>query len=147
MAVVLRDPGTGLWSDDFFYSSVLTRVATARRELRPLSVTTFSIAGSDVLGVADACIATLRECDLAARLDGETFGLLLEATSEPGSVQCVNRLRTLLAANGTATIVWAGVAVWPTHGLDGPALLAASLDALADARKWKTSRTEIALGT
>lgn len=151
MAVELRDPATGLWSDAFFYASVDTRVATARRELRPLSVTTMAVASLlsiEAVGraVADACAESLRECDVVARLDGDVFGLLFEGTSEAGTVLCINRVRSLLGDNGTTNVVWAGVAIWPTHGLDAPTLLASSLDALADARKWTTSRTEIALG-
>jgi len=42
-------------------------------------------------------------------------------------------------------IVWAGIASYPAHALEAPALVALAETALADATQWQQSRIEVAL--
>ena len=150
----LRDPVTGLWDDAFFHASVRTRLAVARRELRPMAIVLLGLGDADgTLDPADATareaayafLRTLRECDQASRLDDGAFGIVLEATDERGAVLCVDRLRALLADGGNRHVVWAGIAAYPTHSLDAGNLVLASRVALCDARRWATSRIEVAV--
>lgn len=150
----LRDPVTGLWVDAFFHASMVTRVAVARRALRPLGVALLGLGAEDgtlersdatAREVAYACLRTLRECDQAFRLDDGTFALLLDDTDDRGTVLCSDRLRELLEHSTGQHVLWAGVASYPAHSLDAGRLIEAAQAALADARRWATSRIEVAI--
>lgn len=149
-----RDPVTGLWNDAYFAASLHCRVAVARRALRPLGLVLIQV--GDAAGAVDrgdatarevayACLRTLRECDQAFRLDDATYALLLEESDERGSVLCSERLLELLAQGRSDQLLWAGVSVYPAHSLDPQGIVDAARAALADARRWTTSRIEVAV--
>ena len=151
----LRDPDTGLHNELFFRELVPSRLAAARRSLRPLSIVLLSVGGpapgevsislSTARAVAFGLLHTLRDSDVACRLSGCRFGLLLEDADAESAVLTVDRFRGLHGAQGAKHHLWAGVASYPTHALDGPSLLQAAADALRDAMVWPESRIELAV--
>lgn len=149
-----RDLETGLYNEQFFAGSVATRLAAAKRSLSPMSIVLVAIGGPSAGHVDASLIAArevayglvraLREADLACRLDLGRFGLLLEETAVEGAAITVDRLRALLGARGGRRHLWAGIATYPTHGLDSVSLLTAADAALVDAMTHHESRIEIA---
>lgn len=147
----ITDPETGLLDEVFLRAAFPTRVAMARRLLRPTSLALISVAERGRPGrpstaaaqrVTEVLLLGLRESDTACRLDDGGFGLILEDTPEDGAVWTIERMRR--AVRGDVTI-WAGVACYPAHGLEAAAVVAGAEAALADARMWATSRIEVAL--
>jgi len=153
----LRDPDTGLYNEVFFTASVPSRLASAKRALRPLSIVLLAVGGPQpgevdtgaATGreVAFGLLRTLRDADLACRLDQGRFGLLLDETAADGAVLTVDRFRALLDEQDSQHHLWAGVATYPTHALDATSLLRAADEALRDAMAWRQSRIELALGS
>lgn len=89
----LTDETTGLFSESFFAVALDSRVAAARRHLRPVSVVLLEVVEglpsdepkvTDAPSVAKAIKATLREADTACRLRNGDFALLLEDTPGTG---------------------------------------------------------------
>ena len=144
--MTLHESESGLLNEEYFRAALPNRVATARRVLRPISVVLARIASPEhARQVAFALLDTLRESDTACRLDDGGFALILEDTPENGAVWTIERLRRLLSDQGTDVIVWAGIASYPAHALEAPALVALAEQALADAQQWNQSRIEVAL--
>jgi len=142
----LRDPDSGLLNEAYFRAALPNRVATARRVLRPISIVLARLGRVEhARQVAFGLLDTLRESDTACRLDDGGFALILEDTPENGAVWTVERVRRLLADQGTEAVLWAGVASYPAHALEPPTLLALAERALADAMQWEQSRIEVAL--
>jgi diguanylate cyclase (GGDEF)-like protein len=142
----LHDPESGLLNEAYFRVALPNRVATARRVLRPISVVITRLrADQHARQVALGLLDTLRESDTACRLDDGSFALILEDTPENGAVWTMERLRRLLAEQGTDVVIWAGVASYPAHALESPELLTLAEGALRDAMQWDQSRIEVAL--
>lgn len=142
----LRDAQTGLFNGPFFDASVPSRLASAKRALRPLSIVFVTVRGSaSPRSVADALVRTLRDSDLVCSLPDDRFGLLLDETAADGAVLTVDRVRAVIDALASDQRVWAGVATYPTHALDATALLLAADGALRDAMAWGQSRIELAV--
>jgi predicted signal transduction protein with EAL and GGDEF domain len=141
---ILRDAETGLYNEVFYTASVPTRVASAKRALRPLSIVVLAAAGVRAERLADALQRTVREADLACRLDHGRFGVLLEETPADGAVRMVDRLGRALAEPAGAVQVWAGVAAYPTDALDAVALLQAADAALREAMASGRSKIQLA---
>ena len=144
--MTLHEPESGLLNEEYFHAALPNRVATARRVLRPISIVVARIADpGHVRQVALSLQETLRESDTACRFDDGAFALILEDTPENGGVWTMERLRRLLADQGTDLLLWAGVASYPAHALEAPALLRLAEQALTDAMQWDQSRIEVAL--
>lgn len=121
----LVDPDSGLPDARFFELALETRVAAARRHLWPVTIVLLELGPANA--VAPAALGrfaallrdTLREADVICRLGARTFGLLLEDTSEAGGVWAAERLQVALARDGgfPGRSLAAGVASYPTHGL------------------------------
>ncbi len=95
--------------------------------------------------VADAVSNTLRDSDIACRMDNGTFAVILEDTPENGAVWTVERIRrNLVSAAGHHTL-WAGVACYPAHAFDGQELLTQVHQALEAAKAWNQDRIEVAV--
>jgi diguanylate cyclase (GGDEF)-like protein len=77
--------------------------------------------------VADALRRRCRETDIASRLGGEEFALLLPATDKPGAVRAAERVRRELAQTEVPTVgavtVSLGVATYPEDGATEQALV------------------------
>lgn len=152
-AEALVDPVTGLYGERFFGVTLVSRVAAARRHLRPVAVVLVEVAAGVKLGrptPADGALvsshvrATLREADTACSLDGDRFGLLLEDTPENGAVWTVERVRRALNVDNKDLTLWAGVACYPAHAFDAGELLARATAALDAAKEWRQDRIEVA---
>ena len=152
-AEALVDPVTGLYGERYFAVTLASRVAAARRHLRPVAVVLVEVASGVKEGatsVADATLvsghvtATLREADTACHLDRDRFGLVLEDTPENGAVWTVERVRRALNVERKDLTLWAGVACYPAHAFDADDLLARANAALEAAKEWRQDRIEVA---
>lgn len=149
----LTDARTGLFSESFFNVALESRVAAARRHLRPVAVVLLEVveglpAGEPIEAeasiVAESITATLREADTACRLRNGYFALLLEDTPENGAIWTVERVRRQLLALKPGLTLWAGVACYPAHAFGPGELMQASELALEGAREWRQDRIEVA---
>ena len=110
--LVLTDPLTGLANRRRFEEACELETMRFRRYGVPVSLVILDIdffkkvndtyghaTGDAVLvALAETCRRALRETDVAARLGGEEFAVLLPMTAEAGALEIAERLRTRLAA-------------------------------------------------
>lgn len=150
----LTDPVTELFSEAYMRVALDSRLAAARRHLRPVSLIILEATQGTPEGgspmatpanVADAIRRTVREADTACRLDDGTFAVILEDTPENGAVWTVERIRRNLVSHSGQHTVWAGVACYPAHAFDSGTLLEQACAALTSARDWNQDRIEVAL--
>ncbi|MEZ5350784.1 MAG: GGDEF domain-containing protein [Microthrixaceae bacterium] len=150
----LTDPTTGLFSEDYLVVALESRLASARRNLRPVAVAMIEITQglpgdstrpADPEVVAAAVRTTVRDSDIACRLEDGTFGVILEDTPENGAVWTVERIRRNLVSTSGHHTLWAGVACYPAHAFDSDDLLEQVRDALTAAREWNQDRIEVAI--
>jgi diguanylate cyclase (GGDEF)-like protein len=101
---------TGLYNRRHFESLAQAELARSQRYLRPLSVLMIDIdhfkevndhfghqAGDRVIrAISAVLVATKREGDVAARVGGEEFAVMLPETTEAAAVQMAERLREQL---------------------------------------------------
>jgi diguanylate cyclase (GGDEF)-like protein len=135
------DPETGLPDARFFELALEGRIAVARRRLWPLAVVLVELDQGPAQPRAEALASfavlarrTLREADVTCRLGSGTFGLLLEDTNESGGVWAAERLQAALARDrADGRRLAAGVASYPTHGLEAEQVLNQARGALARA--------------
>jgi len=144
---------SALLGPDFLLTTLRGRVAVARRALRPLSVVCFETLetedGRPTVPVARDLVAellrrTLREADVSGRLEGDAYVCILEDTGEDGAVWTAERVRRNLTEGGHVRRFHAGIASYPTHGLEADELVEKSRAALVAARDWATDRIEVA---
>ena len=150
----LIDNTTGLFSEGFFHVVLDTRIAAARRHLRPVAVVLVEVVQGlpandptmiDAHLVAEILGETLREADTACRLESNGyFALLLEDTPENGAIWTVERIRRQLVATQEGVTVWAGIACYPAHAFTPEGILEAAEQALVCAREWRQDRIEVA---
>ncbi|MDH3680956.1 MAG: diguanylate cyclase [Acidimicrobiia bacterium] len=149
----LIDHRTGLFSESFFLVALDSRIAAARRHLRPIAMVLLEVVEGlpadepspvDARLVADTIKDTLREADTACRLRNGYFALLLEDTPENGAIWTVERIRRQLATEQQGLTVWAGVACYPAHAFSPNEILDAAEQALVSAREWRQDRIEVA---
>jgi diguanylate cyclase (GGDEF)-like protein len=137
----ILDTETGLPDQRYFGVALEERVAAARRHLWPTTVLLLELEPSDEHGLhsgvtefASLLRQTLRQSDVACRLDATTFGVILEDTAETGGVWSAERLQLVLTKRVTGVRrMAAGVASYPTHGLSAETILGRARDALARA--------------
>lgn len=149
----LTDPDTGLFSESFFNVALESRIAAARRHLRPVAVVLLEVVEglpandpTDARAelVAESIKVTLREADTACRLRNGYFALLLEDTPENGAIWTVERIRRQLLGQQTGLTLWAGVACYPAHAFSTTEIMSAAEAALVSAREWRQDRIEVA---
>jgi len=146
------DATTGLFDETYFRVAVETRIAAARRHLRPVAVVLFRAVDSDNPGVEadpDAVTRivrqTLRDSDTAARFPDGRYGFVLEDTPEDGAIWTVERLRRSLASVVPNQLRWAGIACYPAHAFNAAEVMAKAEEAYASAREWSQDRIEVAV--
>jgi diguanylate cyclase (GGDEF)-like protein len=153
----IRDPLTGLFNRRFFEEFLIREMARAERKTRQLSVIVLDIdhfkqvndtfghsAGDTVLRhVGPILQAHVRESDVACRIGGEEFLLLLAELTLPLAVQRAEDIRKALRemsltfddkALGPITASF-GAAAYPDHGRTVEALFRAADEALLDAKR------------
>ena len=149
----LVDPVTGLLNQEYFVVALDSRIAAARRHLRPMSVAVIQVVdgrkadnrpNAEPIVVADALRATLRESDTLTHLHDGRFGVVLEDTAESGAMSTMERLRLHLDDHHPGLSLWVGVACYPAHALTAGELIDRADTALAAARDWHQSRIEVA---
>lgn len=150
----LMDPDTNLFSEGYLKVALESRLASARRHLRPVALALVEVSeglpdqgGRDASPktVAEAVSRTLRDSDIPCRLEDGTFAVILEDTPENGAVWTVERIRRNLVSTAGHHTLWAGVACYPAHAFDGPELLTAVRQALEAAKAWNQDRIEVAI--
>ena len=150
----LMDPETELFSEGYLRVALDSRLASARRHLRPVALALLDVAeglpdqgGHEAAPevVAEAVSRTLRDSDIACRMDDGTFAVILEDTPENGAVWTVERIRRNLVSTSGHHTLWAGVACYPAHAFDAAELLVAVSQALDAARAWNQDRIEVAV--
>ena len=150
----LTDSSTGLFSENFFNVAIESRIAAARRHLRPVAVVLLEVVEglpetdpfeADPELVAEAVRVTLREADTACRLRNGYFALLLEDTPENGAIWTVERIRRQILTTRSGFTLWAGVACYPAHAFGVNEIMDAAETALESAREWRQDRIEVAV--
>ena len=150
------DRQTGLLDGRYFPPALHSRVAAARRLLRPVSVVLLDLDDDPSLparareaalrSFAAVLRQTLREADTACRLGSTRFGLILEDTPEGGGVWAAERIRAGFARDGgPVQLLSAGVAAYPSHALEADDLLERAERALGRARATGRGQVEIAI--
>lgn len=149
----LTDPVTGLFNHEYFLVALDSRIAAARRHLRPVAVAILDVVEgrdgeerppADPRRVAGALRETLRESDTSTRLLDGRFGIVLEDTPENGAIWTIERIRRCLVEDNADITLWAGVACYPAHAFDVGALIERANGALESAREWHQDRIEVA---
>jgi len=149
----LTDSETGLFNNEYFLVALDSRIAAARRHLRPVAIALIDIVEGregdqrppgNARMIADALRETLRESDTATRLDDGRFGVVLEDTPENGAIWTMERVRRRLVEDNPDLTLWAGVACYPAHAFDVGALIERADAALESAREWHQDRIEVA---
>jgi len=162
--LVVTDPLTGLSNRRRFEEACEIETMRFRRYGVPASLVMLDIdffkrvndtyghaTGDAVLvALAETCRRALRETDVAARLGGEEFAVLLPMTSETGALEIAERLRTRLAATSVQTpagrlnfTVSLGVATFSGQD-EAETVLARADAALYRAKEYGRNRVEVA---
>src|SRR3954451_3615972 len=155
------DPLTGLLNRRGFEETFGMELERSRRSRRPLSVVAGDLDGfklvNDRLGhhAGDQALQALavdivkwkRRIDVAARMGGEEFALLLPDTDERGAFLVAERLRRAVQRTFSETplpiTISFGIASWPDHGEETELLLRAADQALYAAKDLGRDRTVI----
>jgi diguanylate cyclase (GGDEF)-like protein/putative nucleotidyltransferase with HDIG domain len=155
------DPLTGLFNRRAFEELLELELERAARADTPMSVIVGDIdgfrtvnelhghaAGDTALqAVAQNALKWKRRIDLAARIGGEEFALLLPGTDERGAFIVAERLRRATHRSFVDDAVGVtfsfGIATAPAHATDGVALLRAADSATAAAKSLGGDRTVI----
>jgi len=100
-----KDPLTNLFNRRFLYQMSNELIGIAKRENTPISLIIFDIdnfknindtfghaVGDNVIVEFSKLLQQTRECDIASRIGGEEFLLVLPNTSEAGAVEIANQL-------------------------------------------------------
>lgn len=149
----VRDDRTGLYNHRYFQEALAHEVARAQREREPLSMLFLDLDDLKGLndrhghGAGDAAICTVatamnqrrRATDVAARLGGEEFALLLPATAVEDAAALAEQIRAEVAraAHGVpaSCTVSVGVATLPDHARDAFELRRAADLAMYEAKR------------
>jgi diguanylate cyclase (GGDEF)-like protein len=141
----ITDPLTGLMNEIFFSGLLSTKVATARRRLWPLSIVLLQLVmqpgvtgeatDAGIVAFAEVISETIRTADVACRVGTRSFALLLDDTDEDGAAWVAERIQIAHAREGESPIakVCAGVASYPSHGIEPAEILITAKSALKQA--------------
>jgi len=147
----ITDPLTGLMNEIFFSGLLGTKLATARRRLWPLSVVLLQVHLGEDLSKAESDEAirafsevvrgTIRTADVVCRVGQRTFALVLDDTDEDGGAWVAERVQIAQARQGASVIarVSAGVASYPSHGIEPAEILVTAKTALKQAAESLTT--------
>jgi diguanylate cyclase (GGDEF)-like protein len=160
------DALTKLYNRRHFESAARAELARFQRYFRPLSILILDVdhfksvndrfghaVGDTVLiGVADACRSIKRASDIAARIGGEEFAILLPETNEEAARSFAERLRKeitecapIVQGEKLALTASVGVAIATRHTTRVNALLQAADEALYQAKR--TGRNRVCVAT
>jgi diguanylate cyclase (GGDEF)-like protein len=151
------DPVTGLIRERHLPVVLQQLIASARRNVQPVSVVYWELDGlgdapvaardQGLTALAAVAWRTMRESDAVFRL-GEPVALgVLVDTAEDGALVVADRVRQTLRASpvGDSLTVSAGIACYPTHALDPVELVSRAGRALEAARAEGHARDYVAI--
>jgi len=161
----IRDPLTGLFNRRYMEESLDRELRRAGRSRRPIGIIMLDLDHfkdyNDTHGheIGDALLRevgavlqrSIRGEDIACRYGGEEFILILPEASLPDAAQRAEQLRTAIAAidvvHGQHAVgpltVSLGVAIYPSHGSTGEAVVRAADMALYQAKTRGRNRVEV----
>jgi len=162
----IRDPLTGLFNRRYLQETLRRELKRVTRSEEPLTIVSFDIdhfkrfndthghdAGDEVLrAVAEILQSRTRAEDIACRLGGEEFALVYPGMPAEVAIGRVESIRQEVERHEvfhlgkrleTVTLS-AGIAVFPSHGTDGDALLHAADQALYQSKKAGRNRATLA---
>lgn len=163
-ALSVTDWLTGLKNHGYFYERLNEELERARRYDRPLGVLMADLddfkrvndafghnAGNSVLRAIGEVLRTqLREVDVACRVGGEEFGLIMPETGADGAMQAAERIRRATATRKVPGVppvtISLGVAVFPDHAQNRSDLLEAADRALYLAKRDGKDQCVLAAG-
>ncbi len=162
----ISDPLTSLYNRRFAQETLTREIHRAHREQDSIGVITFDIdffkrvndrfghdAGDAVLkAVAEELQSSVRGGDIACRMGGEEFAIMMPGASLSVARQRAEELRSAIAAlrvrhsqiDLPAVSMSCGVAAFPDHGVTADALLRAADQALYRAKEAGRNRVESA---
>lgn len=124
---LVSDLESGLFSEALLLAVLPSRVATARRTLRQLGLILVSVdEGPDPTAMAAIVHETIRDSDMAARLDDGRVALILEFTPSEGCGVVADRLQSKVQASNPSATTTIGIACYPAHALTADELVAAA---------------------
>jgi diguanylate cyclase (GGDEF)-like protein len=160
------DPLTKLYNRRHFETAARAELARFQRYFHPLSILILDVdhfksindrfghaAGDTVLtAIADACRSVKRATDIAARIGGEEFAILLPETAEEAARSFAERLRheisesaPIIEGEKLALTASVGVAMATRHTTRAAALLRSADEALYQAKR--TGRDRVCVAT
>ena len=162
----IRDPLTGLFNRRYLEEALELDLARARRSGTSVSLIMADADhfkqfndgfGHDVgdlvlKGIAEVMQGNIRKGDLACRYGGEEFIVVLHSAGIAEAVERAAVIREAIKAMNLtfrgqslgAITISLGVAAFPAHADDGPALITAADRAMYDAKRAGRNRVEIA---
>jgi diguanylate cyclase (GGDEF)-like protein len=163
-ALSITDWLTGLKNHGYFFDRLSEELERARRYDRPLAVVMADIddfkaindnyghsTGDAVLrGMGEAFRRQIREVDIACRVGGEEFGILMPETDADGAIQAAERIRLAVADHpmpgvGQVTVSL-GVSVFPHDAQTSKDIVEAADRALYSAKRSGKNCTKLAGG-
>ncbi len=130
---LVSDPASGLFSEAMLRAVLPSRVATARRTLRQLGLVVVTVGdGPEPRDLAAIVLGSVRDSDMAARLDDGAVAIVLEFTPSDGCLVVVNRLRDRIREMTPGASVHAGVACYPAHAISADELVLLARTAASD---------------
>lgn len=161
-ALSVTDWLTGLKNHGYFFERLNEELERARRYGRPLAVLMADLddfkgvndafghnAGNAVLrSIGEVLRTQLREVDVACRVGGEEFGMIMPETDAVGAMQAAERIRLEAVertiSGVTPVTISLGVAVFPDHATNRSDLVEAADRALYTAKSEGKNRTILA---
>jgi diguanylate cyclase (GGDEF)-like protein/putative nucleotidyltransferase with HDIG domain len=129
-ALATRDPLTGLLNHREFHEAVARELNRCRRHGGTASIALFDLDGFKLVNdgaghaegdrvlraTADALAEACRDSDVAFRIGGDEFAVLMPETDRTGAEVAATRVRDAVAAVDARTSTSYGIATWPADG-------------------------------
>ena len=163
-AMSITDWLTGLKNHGYFWDRLTEEAQRARRYDRPFAVIMADLddfkkvndefghsVGDEVLrSVGEAFSDAVRDSDVACRVGGEEFGVIVPETGAVGAIQAAERIRAAVLAADVGVVgqvsVSLGISVYPFHAMETRDLVDAADRALYEAKRAGKNRARISGG-
>ena len=153
--LAIQDPLTGLFNHRHFHETLERELERCRRHGGELGVALFDLDGfkqvNDTAGHAEGDVVLRRVAkllessgrrgDLAFRIGGDEFALVLPDTGLAAAAAIAERAKVTLDGADERTSISFGIASWPTSGPTKDALLAAADSSLYEMKRSSDSGT------